>query len=131
MFVGDHQGAISGGVAEYGEGAALALAQSLEVAELIRRHGQHVTLLGLVAPNFEGRHARLVVRDLAQLEAGASAAVMHQFGQGVGKPACTYVVDRKDRALISEGAAAVDDFLTAPLHFGVVALDGSEIEIFF
>jgi hypothetical protein len=118
-----------GGVAEHGEGAAFAPAQRLEFVELVDGDGQDVALLRFVAPDLQRRHAGLVVGDLAQLEAGAAMTVVYQFGQGVGKPARADVVNGNDRTCLAKRATAVDDFLAASLHLGVVALDRGEIEI--
>jgi hypothetical protein len=91
--------------------------------------GEDVAFLGLVAPDLERRHAGLVVGDGAELEAAAAAAVVDEFGQGVGDAAGADVVDEGDGVVVAERPAAVDDLLAAALHLGVVALDAGEIEV--
>jgi hypothetical protein len=71
----------------------------------------------------------LLAGHRAQLEARASAALVHQLGQRVRQTAGADVVDRRDGAVLSEREAAVDDLLTAPLHLGVVPLHRGKIEL--
>ena len=118
-----------GGFADDGEGAAFALAEFLEDVEAGGGHGHDVAFLGFVAPDLERGHAGLVVGDGAELEAAAAATVVDEFGKGVGDAAGADVVDEGDGVLVAEGPAAVDDFLAAAFHLGVVALDAGEIEI--
>ena len=127
--ISQHQPAVGRGLAKYSEGAALAAAKLGETAEAFGRDCQYVALLGLVAPDFLGRHAGLVVGDLAQLEQGAAAAVVHQLGQGVGQTTRAHVVDRVDGIGFAQRPTAIDDLLTAALHLGVVTLDRREVEI--
>ena len=127
--VGDDQVPVVGGLAHHREGAALAPAERLELGQAIRCDAQHVALLGLVAPELEGAHARLVVGHLAQLEARAAPLSFDQLGQRVREPAGADVVDRDDRALLALRPAAVDHLLAATLHLGVVALHRGEVEV--
>ncbi len=118
------------GHADHGIGAALALAQGAEGFEFLFVHRQHVALLRLVAPDFHGRHAGLVVRHRAQVEVAAAAGAVHQFRQRVRQAAGADVVDRKDGIVLAQRPALVDDLLAAPLHLGVGALHRGEIELF-
>ena len=118
------------GFADDGERAALAFAERLERGEASRGDGEDVALLGFVAPNLEWRQARLGVGDSAELEFAAAAAVVDEFGQGVGDAAGADIVDERNGVFGAEGPAAVDDLLAATFHFRVVALDAGEIEIF-
>ncbi len=108
---------------------ALAAADLVELRHLRRGNRHHVTLLRFVAPHFQRAHARLVVEDIAQLEAAAAAAVAHQLRHGVGQTAGADVMDKQDRVLVAQLPAAVDHFLTAALHFRVVALHRREVQI--
>ena len=125
----DAQLTVVGGVAHDGERAALTRAQRLELGEALGREREHVALLRLVAPQLERRHAGLVARHGAQVEGRAAVAVVDELGQRVREPARAHVVDRHDRVLVAERPAAIDDLLTAPLHLGVVALHGGEVEV--
>ena len=130
MGVGEDEFFFLGGGADDGEGAAFAVADGLERLDAGGRHGHDVALLGFVAPDFERGHAGLVVGELAELELAAASAVVDEFGQGVGNAAGADVVDEGNGIFITEGPAAVDDFLTTAFHLGVLALDGGEIEVF-
>ena len=115
--------------ADDGAGAALACAELLEDSEAVGGHGEDVAFLRLVAPDFERRHARLVVRHLAQIEPAAEPGVVHQFRERVGETAGTDVVDERNGVGVAERPAAVDDFLAPALHLGVVALNAREIKV--
>ncbi len=131
VSVTDHQLAVGRGGAEHGERAALASTDLGELLDLVGRDAEDVALLRFVAPDLEGGHAGLVVRNLAQLEVCAPVTVVHQLGQGVRKTARADVVNRNDGARLATSAAPVDDLLTAALHLRVVALDRCEIQVFF
>ena len=128
--VRDRQCPLLAGLAQQGERAALAIAERLEGGEGFRIDRDDVALLALVAPEFQGRHAGLVVGNLAQLEARPPFAVVDEFGQSVREPAGPHVVDREDRVLAAEGRASVDHLLAAALHLGVFALHRGEVEVF-
>ncbi len=119
-----------GGGADDGIGGAFALAQGLEQRQLVLGHGQHIALLGFVAPDFQRAHARLVVRNGTQVEATTAIPVAHQLRHGVGETTGTHVVDENDGVVVPQLPAAVDHFLAATLHLGVVTLHGGEVEIF-
>ena len=129
MAVGHGQVRLGNGLADHGKGAALALADSLETLEISGIHGQHIALLGLVAPDFQRRHARLIVGHVAQFEATAPATVVDQLRQGIGDAAGTHVMDKLDRVGIAQLPAAVDHLLAAALHFRVLALHRGKIQI--
>ena len=118
-----------GGLADDGERAALAFAELLERVDAVGGHGEDVAFLGLVAPDLERGHAGLGVGNLAEVETAAAAAVIDEFGQGVGDAAGADVVDERDGVFVAQRPAAVDDFLAAALHLRVVALHAGEIEI--
>ena len=67
---------------------------------------EHVALLRLVAPDLERRHARLVARHLAQLDAAAAAAMRDRLRHGVRQAARAHVVDRAGSGSTSPSAAA-------------------------
>ncbi len=129
VAVGHGQLALLGGLADHGEGTTLAFADGLEGLEVLGVHGEHVALLGLVAPDLQRAHARLVVRHVAQLEAAAATGIVDQFGEGVGQAARTHVVDEGDGVVFTQLPAAVDDLLAAALHFRVLALHRGEIQV--
>ncbi len=68
MLVVEGQVAVARGFADDGDRAALALTQTEEEVEMLRLDAQHVTLLGLAAPDFHRAHRGLFVVDLAQPE---------------------------------------------------------------
>ncbi len=90
---------------------------------------QHVALLGLVAPELQRGHPRLVAGDLPQLEGGSPPALVDQLRQRVRQPPRPDVVNRQDRRRFPQGAAPVDDLLAAPLHLRVVPLHRGEIQL--
>ncbi len=114
---------------EHGVRAALARAQRREGRQALRRDRQHVAFLRFVAPQLQRRQAGLRRRDVAQREARAAPAVVHQLGQRVRQAPGAHVVDREDRVGRSQRGAAVDDLLAAPLHLGVVPLDRREVQV--
>ena len=130
MRVGEDEFFLLGGGADDGEGAALAFAEGFEGLNVRRRNGEHVALLRFVAPDLVRGHAGLVVGDFAKVEFAAASAVVDELGEGVGNAAGADVVDEGNGVVGAEGPAAVDHFLAAAFHLGVVALDGGEIEIF-
>ena len=117
------------GFADHRIRRALAAAQLFKQRQLFRRDRQNVTLLGFVTPNLQRAHARLIAEDIAQLEFSAAAAIAHQLRHGVRETARANVVDKQNRVRIAQLPAAVDHFLTAALHFRVVALYRGEIQI--
>src|SRR5690606_31675335 len=130
VTVVEHQQLFFSGFTDYGEGATLALADGLEALEVGVRHGHDVAFLGFVGPDFQRAHARLVIGDVAQLEAATAATIVDQFREGVGQPACAHVVDKGDGVLFAQLPAAVDDLLAAAFHFRVLALHRGEVQVF-
>ena len=57
-------------------------------------------------------------------------AVIEQFGQRIGKPTCTDIMDRKDGIVLTQRPASIDYFLTTPLHFRVTPLYRCEVQVF-
>ncbi len=129
MAVGDGQLWLFGRLADNRERAALTFADSLETLEIGGTDGQHVTLLGLVAPDLVRGHARLVVGHVAQFEAATAATVVDQLREGIGNATGTDVMDEGDGVLVAQLPAAVDDLLAAAFHFRVLALYRGEIQI--
>ena len=64
-----------------------------------------------------------------QIDDGTAMAVGHRFRHGVGKAASAHIVNEVDGVVRTQRPAAIDHFLTAALHFRVVALHGREIEV--
>ena len=63
--------------AHHGEGATFAFADIFEKRELRGGNREDVAFLRFIAPDFEWRHARLVVRDGSQLKVTAAAGIIH------------------------------------------------------
>ena len=101
VAVMEHDAALFRGRADDGVLGALALAEALKHRQVLRHDGQHIALLGLVAPDLQRRHAWLVVGHLAQLEVAAHAAVGDELGHGVGQAAGAHVMDEHDRVAIA------------------------------
>src|SRR5690606_28103367 len=118
-----------GGITHYGIRSAFAGTDGVEFRQIFLSHRQYVTLLGFVRPDGQRAHARLVVRYVTQFEFAATAAVVHQFREGVGNTARADVVNKGNRVVIAQLPAAVDHFLTTAFHFRVFALYGGEIQI--
>ena len=116
-------------LAHHRERAALASADFPESLQAFRRHRQDETFLGFVAPDLHRRHARIGVGNLAQLEGTAASGAVDQLGKGVGQSAGADVVYRQNRVVFSQMPAAVDDFLAAALHLGVVPLHRGVVEL--
>ena len=130
VLVGESQVFLFGGAADDGIRCTLTLAQRLEQRQLLFGHSQYVALLGFVAPDLQRAHARLVVRNGAQVEATTAIAIAHQLRHGVGEATGAHVVDEDDGVVVPQLPAAVDHLLAATLHLGVVTLHRGEVEIF-
>jgi len=124
----DHQHAIGGDHADIGEGRAFALRDCAKALYAIRTEHQNIALLRLVAPDLKRRHARLGIGDVAQFNTRTAVAVRDGLGDRIGETAGTDIMNQFDRVLGAERPAAIDDFLGAPLHLGIAALDRSKIE---
>ena len=111
-------------------GAALALADLRKAPERRLGNGQNIAFLRFVTPNFQGGKAGLGGGDSAKVEVPAHAPILGQLGQGVGKPAGANVVNQRNRIVVPQGAAPVDNFLTAALHLRVAPLHGGKVQRF-
>ena len=116
-------------LADDGERAPLPRADLREHLEVVRRNRQHVALLRLVAPDLERRQRRIRARNAAKRDPSAATAVLDELGQGVGQSAGADVVDETNRILGAKLPAAIDHFLAAVLHLGVVPLDRREVQL--
>ena len=112
------------------EHGALAPADGLEIGHAVGGDAKHVTLLRFVRPQLHRRQRRIVAGDLRHLDDAADVGVVQQFGDGVGQAAGADVVRGKNGVAFALGETAVDHFLAATLHLGVVALHRGEIEVF-
>ncbi len=130
MGIGEHESSFRCGFAYHGEGAAFAVTDGDECVELVCGDGEDVAFLGFVAPDLDGAHSWFVVGNVTEFESSAASAVIDEFGQSVGDAACADVMDEGDGVLAAESPATVDDLLAAALHFGVLALDAGEVEVF-
>ena len=117
------------GLSQHGDGTALPRAQRLEHCQALWRDGEHVALLGFVAPELEGRHPGLVIGNRAQLQVRSPRAPVHQLRDRVGEAAGPAIVYRENRGLLAQGTALIDHLLTAALHLRVLALDRSEVQV--
>src|SRR5690606_33801015 len=113
MAVIDPEGFFGSGFADYGIGAALPFADGAESINVAGSYGDDVALLGFIAPDFHGRHARLIVGHLAQFKGAAAAAVLDQFGKGVGQAASADIVNKGDGVMVTQLPALIDNFLAA------------------
>ena len=120
--VADAQLSIVGQRADSRERAAFPRAQGREGVDLIRADDEHVTLLRLVAPQLQWRHARLIIGNRAQVDPCAAPTVRDRLRHRIGQAAGTDVMNEQDRIRVAECPATIDDFLRAPLHFRVAAL---------
>ena len=124
----EHELPVVGRFAYNGDGAALASAERGEGINAVRHDGHDVALLGFVAPNLHGRHGRIFVVDIAEVEAPTGG--FDELRETVGEPACADIVNREYGVIRAECDTAIDHLLTATLHFWVAALDGVKIEGF-
>ena len=125
--VGYGEVAVAGDLADDGVEAALAAGEALEALEVAAPHHQHIALLRFVAPDLHRAHARVVVGDRPQVEAGALS--LDQLRAGVRQPAGADVVDADDGVVPAQGDAAADQLLAAALHLRVVPLHRGEVEV--
>src|SRR5690606_4904033 len=107
VTVGNGQVQFFGSLADYREGAALALTDGLEALEIGGIHGEYVALLGFVTPDLMRRHAGFVVGNVAQLETTATTGIVDQLRECVGQAARANVVNELDRVLLAQLPAAV------------------------
>ncbi len=124
----EHQASVARRHADERDRTPLARAQFLEKGPGGRLQREHVPLLRLAAPDLHRAHGLLFVVHRAQFE--LAARLFHELGAPVRESARADVVDRENRVGPSERRARVDDALAPPLHFGVAALDGIEVERF-
>ena len=110
--------------------ASLARTNITKGGKLIRVDRHHITLLRFVTPNLERTHTLLVARDVAQLKITAAASVFHQLWEGITQPSGANIMDKCDWVIRTTLPAAVDNFLTASLNLGVLALHRGKIQIF-
>ena len=111
-----------GGFAQYGVGGALTLTNGVEVRHIVWHHGQHITFLGFITPNFHRAHAGLGTGHFAQLQLGAHIMIVDQLRQGVGQTAGAHIVDGYDRVIVPAGPAAIDHFLHPTFNLRVLTL---------
>ena len=107
---------------------ALALTDGLEASNVRRLYGQHVALLRLVTPNFQGAHTRLIAGNTSQIDPATPTPILHQLRQGITEPASSNIVNKGNRTILTQRPAAINDLLTTPLHLWVVALYRGKIE---
>ena len=129
VAVGQLQVHLPRGLPHHRKRAALAFADGGEPCQILRLHRHHVTLLRFVAPDFQRRHARLVIGHIAQLKATAPVPILHQFGKGIGEPSRTDVVNKRDGVVLTQLPAAIDHLLAAALHLRVLSLYRGKIEV--
>ena len=108
---------------------AFTLTQLIEQRKLVSSNRQHVAFLGLVTPDFQRAHTRLVAEDIAQLELTAATAIAYQLRHGVRQAPRANVMDKQNWVRITHLPATVDNFLATTFHFRVITLYRSEIKI--
>ena len=107
-----------------------ATTEGVEHLEVLGFDREHIALLRFVTPNFERRHLRFRTRNGSQIKATTGAAIFYQFRQRIRESAGANIVDEGDWIRVTHLPAAVDNLLTASLHFGVFTLHRGKIEIF-
>ncbi|CQR22401.1 Uncharacterised protein [Yersinia enterocolitica] len=100
-----------------------------KLCHLRRSNGQNIALLGFVTPHFQRAHTRFVIEDIAQFKATTTATIAHQLRHGVGQTASTDIMNKQNWVVVIQLPAAINHFLTAALHFRVIALYRSKIQI--
>ena len=115
------------GAPDDGNRATFPFAQSQETVQVFFADRQHVTLLGLAAPDLHGTHGRVFVVDRPQVKVATGG--LDQLRTSIGKPPRANVMDTQDGILVVEADTGVDDFLAATLHLGVAPLHRVEIEL--
>ena len=128
--VGQGQVLFGDSLAHHGVRAAFTLTDGVEHIELVAGDCNHIAFLGFVTPDFERAHTRFVVGNVAKFKLTTETAIVHQFREGVGKSTCTHVVNEGNRVFFVHRPAAVDDFLAAAFHFGVLTLHRGKVERF-
>ena len=118
-----------GSLPNHGEWAALTLTNSVEYCQILRLNRHYVAFLRLVAPDFKRRHPRLVIGHITQLKHAAATAVFYEFGEGIGQPTGTHIVNKGYGIILSQLPATVYHFLTTTFHLRVLPLHGREIQI--
>ena len=83
-FVGDDQPSAVIGLADDRMGRPFPFTDGAETLCVRCGNGQHVALLGFVAPQFHGGHTLIGAVQRAQVEHGACVTLVHQFRQSVG-----------------------------------------------
>src|SRR5690606_30648897 len=122
--VGDAQLTLLCRDADHCIGATLALCDGVEAHEILGKNRQNITFLGFIAPDLRCREAGFLQVHLLQLEYGTTSRIVHEFGEGVGQPTGTHIVNRQYRVLFTLLPATVDDFLRTSLDLGIAALNG-------
>ena len=118
-----------GRLTNHGIRAALATAQGIEQIQVFRRNRHHVTFLGFVTPDLQGRHPRLITGNIPELKLATTATVLDQLRHGIGQAASSHIVNKADRVFLAHLPATVDNFLTTAFHFRVIALYRGKIQI--
>ena len=129
LGIGHHQPGVFGRRAQHRKGTTLALADRAKALEILRGDAENIALLRFVAPDLARRHASVLRRNRAQVEARAAARRVGKLGHRVRQTARPHVVDREHRIGRAELPAPVDHFLRAPLYFGVAPLHRIEIQV--
>ena len=124
-----HKVAIVADRADHRIRAAFTTAQEIEGTKGVGRNRQDITLLRLVAPDLCRRQAAGLQGNPVDLEDRAPMGTLDQFGQRIGQPAGSHIVDRKNRIVFAHRAAGIEDLLGTTLHFGIAPLDRIEIEL--
>ena len=76
VTVGEYQLALGGCFTNHGILSAFTAAQLFKLGQLIRCHRQYIALLGLVTPDLQRAHARLIIGHLAQVEATTTTTIV-------------------------------------------------------
>ncbi len=118
-----------GGLTYQRIGTALALTDSFKTLHINRVYRQHVALLSFVAPDFNRRHARLIIGYRTQIKTATSAAIFNQLGQGIGETASAHIMNKGNGIVVAQLPALVNNFLTAALNLRVLSLYRGKVQI--
>ena len=111
------------------KGTPLSPANGFEYWQILWIYRHHITLLGLIAPNFQGAHTLFITGHRANLEVAATAAIFYELRKGITQATRTNVVDEGNGVFITSLPASINDFLASTLNFRVLPLHRGKVKI--
>ena len=110
--------------------ATLALTHGFKNLKVLGINGHNVTLLRLVTPNFEGTHTLFITRDVTYLEIPPATAVFNELGERITQATSANVMNERNWIIVSTLPTSINNLLASALHFRVLSLHRSKVEIF-